>query len=159
MRHHDIRQQVMLPVDKYCIFLKNSVYLKSLLLLLINQVPRMKQRSKHLSITGVLRLSHLRVHISPHGSVIFGMVLFVLSLLCLPSLTSGWRSQRHWSFWARSRSRKQQQRISLCNSSYCCSSSSWSSRVFMATWRTGLTPRGERGKRNGTNIMIGSDER
>ena len=27
-----------------------------------------------------------------HGSVIFGMVLFALSLLCLPSLTSEWRA-------------------------------------------------------------------
>jgi hypothetical protein len=64
----------------------------SLLLLLISHVPRMKQHSKHLSITGVLRLIRLRVHLSPHGSVIFGMVLFALSLLCLPSLTSEWRA-------------------------------------------------------------------
>jgi hypothetical protein len=51
----------------------------------------MYQHSKHLSIMGVLRLMRLRVRISPHGNVIFGMVLFALSLLCLPSLTSEWR--------------------------------------------------------------------
>src|SRR2546421_12790910 len=36
---------------KYCIFVKNTVYLQSPLLLRVNNVPQMRRRSKHIPIT------------------------------------------------------------------------------------------------------------
>src|SRR5438067_9746812 len=38
-------------IYKYCIFVKTTVYLKSPLLLRVNNVPQMRRRSKHIPIT------------------------------------------------------------------------------------------------------------
>jgi len=45
--------------------LKYIVYLHSLLLLLVNHVPHLKQYPEHIPITGVLRLKRLRIHNAP----------------------------------------------------------------------------------------------
>jgi hypothetical protein len=59
--------------------MKNSVYLNSLLLLLVGHVPHMKRHIEHKRCgRGALRLIHLHFHISPSESVISGMVLFTL---------------------------------------------------------------------------------
>ena len=52
---------------------KNSVYLPRILLLPVKHVPRMKRHAKRLPITGALRLTRLRIHNFPSGSVISGI--------------------------------------------------------------------------------------
>ena len=54
-------------IDKCCAVVKNSVYLSRILLLPVKHGPRMKRHSKHLPIMGALRLTRLRIHISPPG--------------------------------------------------------------------------------------------
>ena len=64
------RENVPLPgllrdVIKNCNILKYTVYLNSLLLLLVNHVPHLKQNSKRIPITRVQRPKRLRIHKAP----------------------------------------------------------------------------------------------
>ena len=51
--------------DKNCNVLFYTVYLNSLLLLLVNHVPHLKQCSKRIPIMGVQRPKRLRIHNAP----------------------------------------------------------------------------------------------
>ena len=77
--------------DKYCIFAKNSVYLLSLLLHLVNHVPPMKRYSKHIPFTGVRVLICLRIHISQEVGDIDQAVTFVTRQKNVPD--EWWRSE------------------------------------------------------------------
>jgi hypothetical protein len=50
---------------KYCIFVKNSLYLLYPLILLMKRVLQLKQRSKSISNAGARQLTRLRIYIPP----------------------------------------------------------------------------------------------
>lgn len=51
----------------------------------MSHVPRMKWHSMHFFIMGALCLTHLRIHVPSHGSMVAETIVFALALLCLPS--------------------------------------------------------------------------